>query len=185
MCVFPKVTDIFSSLFADDTVAYYSHSNVAQLVSVLNDEINKLNLWFECNKLFLNYGKTKYVIFHTKKRSVPNSIDSVKIANVSIERNQSIYFLGIHIEETLDWKCHIDYIYSKISRTTGVLYKLKQFLPRNVLMNIYNATILPHLNYCNIIWGNTYKTKVNKIYILQKRVARLITNFCLPVYLCF
>ena len=43
-------------------------------------------------------------------------------------------------------------------------------------MNIYNATILPHLNYCNIIWGNTYKTKVNKIYILQKRVARLITN---------
>ena len=43
-------------------------------------------------------------------------------------------------------------------------------------MNIYNATILPHLNYCNIIWGNTYKSKLTKIFLLQKRAARLISN---------
>ena len=54
------------SLFADDSVEYYSHSNVARLVSMLNEELIKLNDWFKCNKLFLNYEITKYVIFHTK-----------------------------------------------------------------------------------------------------------------------
>ena len=164
------------SLFADDTVVYYSHSNIVRLVFLLNEELKKLNDWFKCNKLFLNNDKTKYIIFHKKKKKIPNSIESVKIDNVFIERKQSIFSLGTHIEECLDWKCHIDYVCSKISRSTGVLYKLKNILPRNILMKIYNSTILPHLNYCNVIWGNTYKTKLDKIYKLQKRIARLITN---------
>ena len=135
-----------------------------------------MNDWFKCNKLFLNYDKTKYVIFHTKKKIVPNGINPIQIANVPIERTQSVFFLGIHIADTLDWKYHVDHVYSKISRTTGIMAKLKHFLPRTVLMNVYNAIILPHLNYCNIVWGNTYKTKLTKIFYLQKRLVRLISN---------
>ena len=49
------------SLFAYDTVVYYSHYNAAHLISILNEKLIQLNDWFKCNKLFLNYEKIKYV----------------------------------------------------------------------------------------------------------------------------
>ena len=36
--------------------------------------------------------------------------------------------------------------------------------------------ILPHIMYCNIIWGNCAKYLLNRIHILQKRAIRIITN---------
>ena len=39
---------------------------------------------------------------------------------------------------------------------------------------IYNSIVLPYLNYCNHIWGNTYKSHLSKLYILQKKAARII-----------
>ena len=59
------------SLFADDTVVLYSHKNVTTLVSTINQELQILNDWFKCNKLFLNFMKTKYVLFHSKKKRIP------------------------------------------------------------------------------------------------------------------
>ena len=33
---------------------------------------------------------------------------------------------------------------------------------------------MPHIKYCNIFWGNTYKSNVSCICILQKRMIRII-----------
>ena len=164
------------SLFADDTVVLYSHKNVTTLVSTINQELQMLNDWFKCNKLFLNFKKTKYVLFHSKRKRIPPNIDSIKIGNNVIERTESINFLGILIHESLEWKHHIANISSKLSRSIGVLSKLRHFLPSRIMVSIYNAIILPHLNYCNEIWGKTYKVHVDKLYILQKRAIRLVTN---------
>ena len=67
-------------------------------------------------------------------------------------------------------------ISSKLSRSIGVLSKLRHFILSRVMVSIYNAIILPHLNYCNETWGKTYKVHVDKLYILQKRAIRLVTN---------
>ena len=164
------------SLFADDTVVLYSHKNVTELVSIVNNELKILNDWFKCNKLFLNFKKTKYILFHSKRKRLPLNVNPIKIEETVIDRTESINFLGILIHESLDWKYHIANIASKISRSVGVLSKLKCFLPQNVLLAIYNAIILPHLNYCNEIWGKTYRLHINKLYILQKRAMRHITK---------
>ena len=164
------------SLFADDTVVLYSHKDVNELVTIINNELDMLNDWFKCNKLFLNFKKTKYVLFHSKRKKLPLNINSVKIEDANIERTEAINFLGILIHESLAWKYHIANISSKISRNIGVLSKLKWFLPRKILFNIYNAIILPHFNYCNEIWGKTFKVHIDKLYILQKRALRHITK---------
>ena len=49
-------------------------------------------------------------------------------------------------------------------------------LPSNILLMLYYSMIFPHLNYCNIIWGNTYTSYMDKIYLLQKRAIRIITK---------
>ena len=164
------------SLFADDTVVAYSNQNINEVIATVNRELSFLHDWFKCNKLYLNFDKTNYVIFHSKNKKIPPDIGPIRIANTQIKQSVSIQFLGIIIHETLDWRYHISNICSKISRSIGVLCKLKSFLPLKILLCIYNAIILPHLNYCNEIWGNTYKTHISKLFVLQKRAVRVITN---------
>ena len=59
------------SLFADDTVAVLSHKNLHTLISLVNEELAKLLIWFQSNKLLLNQDKTKYIIFRSRNRRVP------------------------------------------------------------------------------------------------------------------
>ena len=63
-----------------------------------------------------------------------------------------------------------------VSRILGVIRKLKHVLPSQTLLSLYNTLILPHLQYCVWAWGNTYRTYLNKIYIVQKKALRLINN---------
>ena len=44
------------------------------------------------------------------------------------------------------------------------------------MLHVYNSILLPHINYCIILWGNTYKTNTLYINILQKRIIRIIHN---------
>ena len=104
---------------------YILTKNVTTLVSTINQELQMLNDWFKCNKLFLNFKKTKYVLFHSKRKRIPANIDSIRIENNVIERTESIHFLGILIHESLEWKHHIANISSKLSRSIGVLSKLR------------------------------------------------------------
>ena len=54
------------------------------------------------------------------------------------------------------------------------LMKLSHYI--NSLFLLYNALILPFLNYCNIVWGNCNKTKINTLVLLQKRAIRICSH---------
>ena len=164
------------TLFADDTSVVGSHNNIFSLVSKMNEELGGLNNWFKCNKLCLNYDKTNYIIFRSKNRRVPNDLPLIIIDDNVICRKESHQFLGIIIDEFMSWKLHVNHLSLKLARSIGVLSRLKYFLPSNILFLLYNSIIVPHLNYCNMIWGNTYKSYLNKLLLLQKRAIRIITK---------
>ena len=63
-----------------------------------------------------------------------------------------------------------------MSRNTGVINKLKHFVPFHVLRILYSALILPYFNYYILTWGNSSKTVLDKVNIVQKRVIRIINN---------
>ena len=62
----------------------------------------------------------------------------------------------------------------KISRTVGVVARLRHFVPRTTLLNIYQSLILAYLKYGLAAWGQAAKTHLQKILVLQKRVLRFI-----------
>ena len=68
------------------------------------------------------------------------------------------------------------YVSSKLSRTIEILHKVKYKLNMKSLIVLYNALFLSHLNYCSNIWGNTFKSSLNNIFILQKRAIKCIYN---------
>jgi len=67
------------------------------------------------------------------------------------------------------------FVCRKLSRSIGVLYRLKQFLPKYAMRQLYYTLTLPHIEYCNIVWGRTSDVHLNPIKILQKRAIRIIT----------
>ena len=97
-------------MFADDTNLFYTHSNIQKLFSTMNEELASINQWFTSNKLSLNAKKTKYSFFHkpSKIDDIPLMLPKLTISNV-IERQEFIKFLGVLLDENLNWKEHIKY----------------------------------------------------------------------------
>ena len=88
-------------VIADDTNILYSDANVKNLNNVVNTELDKLNTWFIINKLSLNVSKTNYILFGNRK--VHSDLD-IKIHNNKITRVSETKFLGVWIDEKLNWK---------------------------------------------------------------------------------
>ena len=141
-------------IFADDTNLFYSHKNIHQLFAKVNEELEKIGDWFKANKLSLNNKKTKFTLFHKNsiKDDLPLKLPDLKIANNQIERKKAIKFLGVMLDENVNWQEHIRTVENKIAKNIGLLYRAKYLLNELSLKCIYFAYIHSYLNYVNIAW---------------------------------
>ena len=114
--------------------------------------------------------KTKYSCFLKpgKKDDIPLMLPKLTISNHVIERQEFIKFLGVLLDENLYWKEHIKYTENKIAKNLGFLYQARPFLETNALLALYYSYIQTHINYSNIAWGSTFRTKLKKINSQQK-----------------
>ena len=167
-----KVSKIFKFiLFADDTNIFCCDSNLDKLLRVINAELEKIHMWFSANRLSLNVAKTNYMFFG--KRKLPVDI-SIKINKEVIKRVSVTNFLGVMIDDKLTWKHHIDLVKSKLSRSCAVMYRASFLIDRRGMHVLYFSLFLPYIMYYAEILGNSYSTSSKCLFMLQKRVIRLI-----------
>ena len=171
MCKVSKICKMV--LFADDTNIFCTGSNIEELSELITSELHKLKQWFDRNKLSLNLSKTKIMLFSNSKI---NTQITMQVDDVEIERVSENKFLGVIIDEKITWKQHIKYVQSKLSRSISVLGKSKHILDYKSLRILYCSMVLPYLNYCSEVWGNTYKSSLHSLILLQKRAIRIINN---------
>ena len=119
--------------------------------------------------------KTKYILFHkvTMCRSLPLQLPVITLNNIEIKRENSVKFLGVIIEENLTWKNHIEVVENKISKNVGVLCRARHLLDFKNLLKIYFSFIHIYINYANITWASTFKTKLQGILKKQKHAVRI------------
>ena len=84
-------------------------------------------------------------------------------------------FLGVDFDCHLKFNFHIKNISNKISKSVGIIYRLRDFLPKQSLFNLYFSFVYPYLIYCNLVWGGTYACHLNPLIVLQKKLIRIIT----------
>ena len=163
-------------MYADDTTLVgslqaFQRSDITQNLTLnINNELCKIIKWMKLNKLSLNEQKTKFMIFHNPQKKV--AAPEIEINNTKIECVNNFNFLGIIIDKHLTWNNHIDKIVSKLSKITGIMNKLKEYIPSNILQTIYNSLVLPHLNYGILLWGH----KCTRVAQLQKRCIRIVNQ---------
>ena len=84
-------------------------------------------------------------------------------------------FLRVIIDHKFKWNDHITYIKSKISKSIGILYKIRRFLDMNTLIQMYNLFVFPYLIYCFEIWDNASAIHLDPLKKIQKNSIRAIT----------
>ena len=162
-------------LFADDTTIYTSSSDVSVLYETLNSNLKVVSDWFRANKLSLNVNKTTYMIFkHNQQVNVDNF--ELKIGGNIIEMVQCTKFLGLYIDNKLQWTNHIKHCKAKISSSLYAIRSAKHVLSTEHLRTLYYSLIHPFLDYGLMLWGSAAKALTNPLQILQKKAIRTVTN---------
>ena len=122
--------------FVDDSTLFQNGKNLEDIEMKINSELKEIAEWLKGNKLTLNINKTNI---------------SIKLEGKLITRVSETKFLGVIIDDKLNWKAHISYISGKISRAIGVIIKARN-LGKEALLSLYYTLIFPCSTYCNQVW---------------------------------
>ena len=94
----------------------------------------------------------------------------VSINDQVINRVGNTKTLGVFIDENISWKTHIEHVCKKVSKGIGVLRRVKDVISKECLERLYKTLVLPHLDYCSLVWyncANDLKTRLQKLQTKQ------------------
>ena len=161
-------------LFADDTCLVQSADTIDNLSKLIDQDIVNVSNWMQANRLCINSEKSNLLII-PPKFNLPSTSPKINIFydGSPITISKSAKYLGVYIDDEPNFKTHIKLLYAKLSRSLGILYKVKNHLPKKSLLHLYFTLFHPHLSYCVTIWFFTYQTYTAPISKLQDRAIKL------------
>ncbi len=165
-----------SELFADDTTIHTHGSNVPDITTALQHDLDVAINWSNQNKMILNENKTTCMTIGTWQRLSNSSELKLHIGHSAVKTTTSQKLIGIHIDKNLHWNIHIDYLCSVISSKISLLRQLSHYIPQHAQKTFYQSYILPLIDYGSNTWGTRFQSEIQQIPQLQKRAARIILN---------
>nr|CAI5818693.1 unnamed protein product [Callosobruchus analis] len=156
-------------MYADDTTILVSARNEAALFEKIKCVTTQLSYWCGANRLIINHHKTVFTQFtgQYKKTAVQVTLD-----NLHINSANAVLFLGCQVDNKLCWSPHINEICKKLNKAYFALLTLRRSLSQDALLTYYYSYVYPTISYNIISWEQA--TKWPRVFILQKRIIRLI-----------
>ena len=164
-----------TSHFADDTCISYSAKKIKTLESVLNCDLKIVTDWLQSNRLSLNVDKSKLIIFKSKQKIISDTF-SIKLNGIKLKPTDNVKYLGLYIDQNLSFDYHINQLSKKLSRSNGILSKLRHFTSKETLISVYYSIFYSHILYGCSVWSLTTLHNLKTISILQKKCLRIM-NF--------
>lgn len=155
-------------LYADDAAFIYSASTEEVLRNQMQTDLNLLATWCDQNVMTVNVNKTNYLIFD-KSLNLYLSYNQFQISQVYKTK-----YLGLNINNKLDWKDHIEHVVKRISPMAGMLWRLSRIVPRSIMYKIYYAYINSNISYMLPIWGQAPRYQMKTVLGIQKRSLRAL-----------
>ena len=109
-------------------------------------------------------------------RPLPQEIEVFQFRDVPIEWVEEYKYLGLIITNKMSFSTHISRITSKLSQYAGIFYHLCKFLPRKVMLMLYNSLVMPHVTLHIEVWGAAQETYMQRLARKQNKVLRAILN---------
>ena len=171
-------------LFADDTNIFVCGASEDTAYKNANQVIKALDRYMFMNQLHINMNKCVYMYFHprlshkerlTCARARPfKNFNKVSLNGINLKKVNSTRFLGVIIDENLNWDDHLTELGNKLNSSIVAIKRIIKFIPKSKYETIYNSLFSSHLTYCISAWGGVSQNKLSKIFAIQKRCIRLL-----------
>jgi hypothetical protein len=149
-------------LFADDTTLSDSGESLEKLIENFKSKFARVYEWITFNKLFINWGKTKFMIIsnHSNK---PTSIGlTLSDASVVVDVVTEFKLLGCTLDNKLQFSTYVDLLKKTILQKLFAIKKLF-FLSRSIKLHFFKTFLLPHFDYCSSLFVYFNKTSLEKL----------------------
>ena len=141
------------SLYADDSALVFSGPDPIVVADFLSAELDVCRKWLVDNRLSLHLGKTECILFGTKRRLAKAENFEVHLEEALIKRVTSVKYLGVTLDQYLDFSVHVDQMISKASAKLGFLYRNRNFLNTHTRRILCGSLIFSGLEYSGIPTG--------------------------------
>lgn len=160
-------------LYADDALIVYKATTASILLIHMKEDILLINNWLSANKLTLNLSKTKYLMFQTKGRSlmIPTffEVNSIKIPQVS-----NYNYLGLIIDDKLDWTPHVTKIQNKVLSMNFALKRIRYCIAERTAWMLYFAFAHSHFCYMIVFWSSASVSLLSRLARTQNKIVKTI-----------
>lgn len=166
-------------LYADDIAITYQNTKITELYKNMQEDLITINNWLNNNRLLMNLKKTNYIIYKVKHKFRNINLDdfNLKLDSNVIDRVDSVTYLGLIIDENLNWSYHINAIKRKINASTFALRKLNYTLPDNAKWYFFHSCIISHINYLNPIWNCASELQIHSLKVMINKAIKIIKNY--------
>ena len=173
-------------LYADDTNIFVIGPTKEEACRLANNVLDKVYNYMKCNLLHINMDKCYYMHFEPNtslddncSRSLPFVSNSdirtaIFINGQPIKKVSEIKFLGVIIDEKLNWSAHIQYLIKKLRSATAMLSRIRHWVPVEHYIKLYHALFVSHLTYGISVWGGVPKSQMDEIFTIQKHCIRIL-----------
>ena len=158
--------------FADDTNLLYANKSLKTIQNKVNKDLKSLCTWLRANKISLNASKTELIIFRDPRKKLSLEM-KIKIDGKRLTPCSSVKYLGVYIDQHLNWNVHLSELKPKLSRAVGMLSKIRYYVNKETLRMVYFGIFSSLLTYGVQIWGQ-HNAITKKLQVLQNKAIRIM-----------
>lgn len=175
--------------YADDLAVTYSGPCLNGVVGDVNRDLSSLKTWFDYHSMLLS-KKSRFMVF-SLRGSPPAPTPALHARDcgsgdgengrcssscVVLERASTYKYLGLCLDQALNWRDHIDALRTHLKLAMRYCYRLRESCPRSVMASFYFAMVQSRLQYGVPFWGATYSSHLRGLNSAQRVILRIMSS---------
>ncbi len=161
-------------LFADDTNIFVEGATAKDAYQKANTLLKSLYKYMVLNKLHINMSKCCHMHFKPNGIVKCNQEFELEIEGFPINPCNKTRFLGVVIDDKLNWDAHIINLKRKLNYASYTLNRLRDSIPKHLHRDLYYTLFESHLSYCISVWGSAAQFRITSLWTIQKHCIRIL-----------
>lgn len=163
-------------LYADDCAIVYGEMTETLLKQKMEIDLSTIQHWMNAHSMSINASKTNYVLFHGRKKmeNFTQHALNIKYGSTIIERKEYVKYLGLFIDELLNFKVHLKHVGNKIRPMSFAIRRIRHRISDKMANQLYFGHIYSHLIFLNPLWSAANANDLDELFIIQKKALKAI-----------
>ena len=130
--------------------------------------------WMNNNRLKINTAKTEFLYFGARQQLCKCVLDSITVGNSQVPRSHSVKYLGVKIDEELNFKDHVSNKSRLAMANLQKIRTIRNYLSVDLCKQVVIAMVISHLDYANSLYNGLPKCTIEKLQRVQNIAAKVV-----------